>query len=71
MGGLSGVRFSWGGPSSEIPEVRPLGRDCWLREQLNWLARITVILPTGRNGPGDSFLMCQAWTSILPHYQRP
>ena len=38
VGGLSGVHFSWGAPSSEIPEVRHLGRDCWLREQLiGWL----------------------------------
>lgn len=38
VGGLSGVPFSWGGPSSEIPEVRSLGRGCWLREQrVGWL----------------------------------
>ena len=34
MGGLSGMHFSWGGPSSEIPEIKPLGRGHWLREQL-------------------------------------
>ena len=30
-----------------------------------------MILPTSRHGPGDSFLMCQAWASSLPTRQRP